>query len=149
MENILLASIGIVALLVLVLGFFLFQLKKRMDLFFKQGDQDIEKLLSSQIKKTEKQKEDIKKIKEEIFQLNKISKLTFQKIGLIRFNPFNDVGGDQSFSVALLDSRNNGFVISSIYSRDGNRMYAKPVSKGKSQHSLSGEEKEAIKTAIA
>lgn len=99
------------------------------------------------MEKLEKQEVEIQKISKEISRLNKISKLSFQKVSLIRFNPFKEVGGDQSFSIALLDLNNNGFVISSIYGRDGNRVYAKAINNGKSQHSLSEEEKEAIKRA--
>ena len=109
---------------------------------------NLEKLISSQMKKIEEQEADIQKIKKEIFGLDKISKLSFQKIGLVRFNPFKEVGGDQSFSIAMLDFNNNGFVITSIYSRDGNRVYAKAVNNGKSQYPLSNEEKETIRIAM-
>ena len=65
-------------------------------------------------------------------------------MGVVRYNPFSDTGSDQSFSIALLDSDNNGMVITSLYSRDGNRVYAKPVKNNVSEYSLSNEEKEAI-----
>ena len=117
-------------------------------MFFKKGEEDLEKLLLNQLKELEKQGVDIKKIFEEILRLRKNSQKSFQKISLIRFNPFKDIGGDQSFSIALLDLDNNGFVITSIYNREGNRIYAKPISNGKSEYSLSKEEKEAIQRAI-
>ena len=66
---------------------------------------------------------------------------------MVRFNPFSDVGGDQSFSLALLDKRNNGIVITSLYAREGSRVFGKPIENGLSPHSLSEEEKEAIKKA--
>jgi hypothetical protein len=69
-------------------------------------------------------------------------------VGLVRFNPFGEVGGDQSFSIALLDSDHNGFVITSHYAREASRIYAKPVKNGKSTYALSEEEKGAIKEAI-
>ena len=68
---------------------------------------------------------------------------------LIRYNPFSGVGSDQSFSIALLDGNNNGFVITSIYSREGNRVYGKSLKEGKSEYSLSDEEKKAISKAIS
>lgn len=72
-----------------------------------------------------------------------------QKIGLVRFNPFEETGGDQSFTLALLDGDNHGVVISSLYRREGTRIYAKPVEKGKgTKYELSFEEKEAIKKAV-
>ncbi len=70
-----------------------------------------------------------------------------QKIGIIRFNPFSEVGGDQSFSAALLDAKDDGLVITSFYTRDGNRVYGKPIKKGKSPYALSQEEIKAIEAA--
>lgn len=70
-----------------------------------------------------------------------------QKIGFIRFNPFNDAGGSISFVVALLDAQDNGVVISSLHGREGNRMYAKEITKGVSKSQLTEEEQEAIKQA--
>lgn len=67
-----------------------------------------------------------------------------QRIRTIRFNPFRDTGGDQSFSVALLDGEDNGVVISSLYARDGNRVYAKPIEKGTSKIELLQEEREVL-----
>ena len=69
-------------------------------------------------------------------------------VGMVRFNPFRDAGGDQSSAVAILDDNRNGVVLSSIYGRDSSRMYAKPVIKGNSQYQLSDEEKQAISKAI-
>lgn len=68
-----------------------------------------------------------------------------QHVRVLRFNPFRDGGGDQSFTVALLDEKKNGVVFSSFHSRDGVRIYAKPVAGGGSMYPLSGEEQEAIK----
>lgn len=70
------------------------------------------------------------------------------KMGVIRFNPFGEVGGNQSFAIALLDSENTGIVISSLYGRDSSRFYGKPVVKGKSNYQLSDEEMEAVERAI-
>jgi len=57
------------------------------------------------------------------------------------------LGGDQSFSIALLDKQNSGVVITSLYTRDGNRVYAKPIENGTSEYTLSKEEKEALSRA--
>ncbi|MBI4079312.1 MAG: DUF4446 family protein [Candidatus Levybacteria bacterium] len=74
--------------------------------------------------------------------------LHIQKIGLLRFNPFKDTGGNQSFILTLLDANNTGVVISGLYSRLGTRWYAKEVIAGKGvDHELSEEEKRAIKEA--
>ena len=73
-----------------------------------------------------------------------------QKVGLVRFNPFKNTGGDQSFSLAALDAQNNGFVFSSLHSRSGHRIYAKAIRSGKPEkHELSDEENQAISLAIS
>ncbi len=74
---------------------------------------------------------------------------TIKKIGIVRFNPFNNTGGDQSFALAFLDSTNSGIVISSLYQREGTRIYAKPIQGLKSTYPLSKEEEEAIGKAIS
>lgn len=126
-----------------------FKNKKRLDIFFKKGDKDLGEVLTSQMKKIEDQGKNIEKIFSEIKKLEEISALCFQKVGVIRYNPFREVGGDQSFSIALLDAKNNGFVITGLYTREGNRIFAKPIENGQSRYLLSGEEKETIKKAIA
>lgn len=70
-----------------------------------------------------------------------------QKVGLIRFNPFSEVGGDHSFSMALLDLDDTGVIVTSIHTRDRTRVYAKVVRKGKSTAELSSEEKKALSEA--
>ena len=71
-----------------------------------------------------------------------------QHVGIVRFNPFQDAGGDQSFAVALMDEHKNGIVISSLYGRENSRIYSKPLEKGNSQYQLSKEEKQAIDEAL-
>ena len=80
--------------------------------------------------------------------LEKEGLLHIQKIGLLRFNPFKDTGGDQSFIISFVDANDTGVVISGLYSRSGTRWYAKKVVAGKGlEHELSEEEKKAIKIA--
>ena len=98
---------------------------------------------------------DIDITKKDIEMLNKKydtiiaeGQLHIQKIGLLRFNPFKDTGGDQSFILTFLDGRQTGVVISGLYSRTGTRWYAKQVIQGKGvEHELSDEEKQAIQSA--
>ena len=73
---------------------------------------------------------------------------SLQHIGLVRFNPFDDTGSDQSFAIALLDDRRDGVVISSLHGRANTRLFAKSVAKGASPHHLSDEESQAIRIAI-
>ena len=92
--------------------------------------------------------ENYENISRELKEFKEKSRKDVQKVGIVRFNPFPEVGGDQSFSIALLDENNNGFVITSHYLRELNRVYAKPVEKGISKYQLSKEEIEAINKAI-
>ncbi len=70
-----------------------------------------------------------------------------QKVGIVRFNAFDNVGSDLSFSIAMLDNDDSGIVISGIYARDSSSTYAKPVITGKSKYTLSAEEIQAIDIA--
>jgi hypothetical protein len=72
-----------------------------------------------------------------------------QKVGLVRYNPFEDTGGNQSFAVALLDALGDGFIVSSLHARSGTRIYAKAIVAGKSEAALSDEEAEALRRAAA
>jgi len=88
---------------------------------------------------------DLEEIKKQVKEEMKLSQLHLQKIGLIRFNPFERVGGEQSFVVSLLDKEDNGIIINFIYTREGLRVYTKRVKKGKGEeYELSEEEKKAI-----
>ena len=90
---------------------------------------------------------DIKAINQDLQDFKKQSRASLQKVGIKRFNPFKEVGGDQSFSIALLDADNNGLVLTGYYSREMNRVYTKPIENGQSKYPLSDEEIEAIKKA--
>jgi len=93
------------------------------------------------LKKLEKKSEILSK---ELKNLKEESKFSIQKVGIVRFNPFSEVGGNQSFSIALLNGNNDGIIITSLYSRQENRIYGKPIKAGSSKYSLSDEEKRAI-----
>jgi hypothetical protein len=70
-----------------------------------------------------------------------------QRLGVVRFNPFEDTGSNQSFALALLDDRGDGVVISSLHSRQSTRIYLKPINGGRSETALSEEEARALKQA--
>jgi hypothetical protein len=76
------------------------------------------------------------------------SRGSLQHVGLVRFNPFEDTGSDQSFAIALLDDRRDGIVLSSLHGRGQTRVFAKPVEGGASKHALSDEEAQAIQIAV-
>jgi hypothetical protein len=67
----------------------------------------------------------------------------------VRFNPFEDTGGNQSFALAILDAQGNGIVVSSLHSRTGTRFYGKAITGGRGETALSDEEAEALRLALA
>jgi len=82
-------------------------------------------------------------------ELEALSQRSIQKVGVVRFNPFADTGGDQSFAIALLDAEGNGVVLSSLHGRADTRIFAKQVQAGRSKHALSEEEQDAIRKALS
>jgi hypothetical protein len=87
------------------------------------------------------------KLTAEYQALSASAALASQKISVVRFNPFGDTGGDQSFSLAVLDAHDSGYVFTSIHGREGTRVYVKPIDYGKSKYALSKEEQTAITQA--
>ena len=141
-----------------VLLFFLFwniylqcglsKIKKRTRSFFASSEgKDLEEIIYKQIKKTNEVDCEIKKIIKDNEKIKNNLAECVQKVGVVRFNPFGDVGGNQSFVIALLDNSLNGVIIQSLYSREGVRVYSKQIKKGESEYTLGKEEEEAIRIA--
>ena len=109
---------------------------------------NLEEMLQNYIKKVET----VEARNEEIISYCKIIddniKRCSQKIGIVRYNAFKDVGSYLSFALAILDDYNNGVVLNGIYARDSSNIYAKPIENGTSKYILSEEEKEAVNRAI-
>lgn len=152
LEAIIFLLSSIVAVLVIadvfLIGYF-YKTNKKIDKLLEEGKiksfKDI--FLSQKDKNTEieaKVKDAFSKIK----NLENICEATIRKTGIVRFNPFNNMGGNQSFVIALLDNQNNGFVISSLFVKDSNRVYTKTIKNGKPDYPLSKEELEAVNKAI-
>lgn len=121
-----------------VLSFIVFRMAKRYNRL--TGDD----LLAGQKSLRSQQKELFGALEE----MRKDGRLHVQRVGLVRFNPFSDTGGSQSFTLSILDGHNNGLVMTSLYGRNGNRWYVKEVSEGKGKElALSKEEQAAIKKA--
>lgn len=88
-------------------------------------------------------------IEEEVGRLETEGTGHIQRIGVVRFNPFSDTGGAQSFTIAILDGNQTGIVMTSLYGRNGNRWYVKQIDRGKGKNiELSKEEVSAIMQAI-
>jgi hypothetical protein len=81
--------------------------------------------------------------------LEATARRTLQRVGIVRFNPFEETGGNQSFALTILDERGDGFVVSSLHARSGTRLYAKMITAGKAETALSEEESQALRQALA
>jgi hypothetical protein len=152
-ENVFLLSSGIIVLVFVLLNAFLlwyfYKVNKKIDTLLEKGKiKDFKDIFLSQAERNNNLEDKIKKAFLKINDLERLSQKTIQRTSVVRFNPFNDLGGNQSFVVALLDSNNDGFVISSLFVKDGSRVYAKAVKAGKSENMLSKEENEAISRAV-
>lgn len=150
-------AIGILALAVLVFILIILsivqivkvgKLKKRLDQFLlgKEGaslEEDILKIFED----NEFLKNHAEKNREDIKSLFKRLESVYQKMGLVRYDAFNQMGGQLSYSLALLDENNNGFIINSVHSTEGCYSYSKEIRNGDNNISLSAEEAEALAIA--
>jgi hypothetical protein len=143
-----------IALIILViwLGLITYYLRRSMHhyqtLTHGVNKKTLEDVLANMTRDLHIAKKDIDQLINRCDTIEKRQQFHIQKIGLLRFNPFKDTGGDQSFILALLDAKDTGVVITALYSRSGTRWYAKKVAKGKGlEHELSEEETKVIKIA--
>ncbi|MBI2330091.1 DUF4446 family protein [Candidatus Daviesbacteria bacterium] len=135
-------SPAIAGFLVVWLGFLsllIWQQEKNLkSLFPKSGERDIRKKFAEIIKI-------IESFKSELSVLDK----SITRVEILRFNPYDDTGGDQSFTICLLDNKGSGMVITSLHARSGTRVFGKEIILGKSnKYKLSKEEESIIKKAM-
>jgi hypothetical protein len=108
----------------------------------------LEHTLAGHLKRVDVVDRRLAELEGEYERLSVTNALASQKISIVRYNPFGDTGGDQSFSLAILDAHNSGYVLTSIHGRQGTRVYVKPVDFAKSKYGLSAEEQQALDQAI-
>lgn len=94
-------------------------------------------------------KVNVEKNKKDIRNLNKNMHSVFQKYGIVKYDAFHQMGGKLSFSLALLDEDNNGFILNSVHSTDGCYTYTKEIINGECKIDLGEEEKQALSIAMA
>ena len=148
MQNLSLYISGVLGIWLLVVSFFLyrfFALYNKLTKGVEIGD--IKKILEKILSGGEENTKSIKSIIKRIDIVEENDKSHIQKVGLIRFNPFSELGGDHSFCLAILDDRDTGVVITGLHTRDRTRIYMKDIKGGKSNFELSSEEKKAIASA--
>jgi hypothetical protein len=141
--------VGLIVGWLLVLSILFYQISKyQKKLSRGVGVKDLKTVLEKILKDYSEHSRKIDEIIRAIKGLEQDGTYHIQKIGLVRYNPYGDTGGNQSFCLAVLDNNDTGFIISSLHGRETTRLYAKPIKKGKALNlELSTEEMEAIKNA--
>ncbi|WP_371414811.1 DUF4446 family protein [Caloramator sp. E03] len=123
--------------------------KKYRKLMKGSTGKNIEEMLFEYKKNVEEAIETVKNIKDDYNDINERLKGCVQKVSIVRYRAFDDVGSDLSFSIALLNDKNNGIVLTGIYGRNECTTFAKPIENGISKYDLSDEEKMALKEAMS
>jgi hypothetical protein len=111
--------------------------------------QPLDALLQRVLQHAELDSQSLAKLETEVGALGAAAERHIQHVGMVRYNAFNDTGGDQSFAIALLDNGGNGALFNGVFHRTECRVYAKPVQDWTSSYSVSDEEQEAIRQARA
>lgn len=108
---------------------------------------DLRRVLQNVLTEEEKHGAEIKALYKKAESLEEDGRFHVQKVGITRFNPFKEVGGDHSFSLAILDGQDSGVILTSLHTRDRTRVYMKDIRKGKSRFELSEDERKALSEA--
>lgn len=140
---------ALLAIDILIIVFF-FLINAKLRKIFKSESMDFEKVLLDLREHEKVSTHELESLEKRIGTIEHELPRDIRKVGLVRYNPFSDAGGDQSFALAMLDEHKNGIIISSLYGREMNRMYAKRIENGESRkYQLTEEEKRAINEATA
>ena len=142
--NTLTITIGILGLLVVVLGMFLGMTMYRIKQLTRGQSGSLESIIKENNRLVKDALTTLEKQRLEITQIQEDAMNAIHNIGVVRFNPFKETGGNQSFAVALTDKKNNGVIISSLYARERINVFAKPIENGQSGYTLTDEEKAAL-----
>lgn len=126
-------------------------LGRRLDSLTRGSDaQSFEEVLGSHLERVRQVVQNVEAVTARTTALERDLEGALGRVGLVRFNPFEgDTGGNQSFALALLDGRGDGFVVSSLHARAVTRLYAKAITAGASEAALSDEESAALRQALA
>lgn len=147
--------IGMLAIILLLLILVIVQihktngLKKRLDKFTQGKDsKSLEKEIAGLFEDNNFLKQATEKNKKDIRKLFHNMEFTYQKCGVVKYDAFKQMGGKLSFCLALLNERNDGFILNSVHGSDGCYFYSKEIEAGKCSITLGEEEAEALKMAI-
>ena len=109
---------------------------------------NLERMLIGCIDSTKAINNENEKLWAETKEIKDLLQRAVTRMAIVRFRAFEDMGGDLSYAVAMLDSNNNGVIMSSIFAREDSRSYAKPIVNGQSTYALTKEEEEALQQAL-
>lgn len=145
----LLAFVFILFIMLIVTLKSLSKLENKYRKFMRGVDnKNLEELIIGYLDKIDESKQETEHMKQLYENLSLKLKSCVQKVSIVRFRAFEDVGSDLSFSIALLDQNNDGVIITGIYGRNESTTYAKPIDKGISRYDLSQEEKQVLQDCI-
>ncbi len=152
----LLLTIGIMAIIMVILFILLAvnmgktnRLRKRYEAFMQgKNAESLEETLSTRIQQIDQLLISEKENRTNIEKISNTLLHTFQKVGMVKYDAFHEMGGKLSFSLALLDQENNGFIINAMHSREGCYTYIKEILNGNSIIVLADEEREALNIAL-
>ncbi|MBE6014765.1 MAG: DUF4446 family protein [Lachnospiraceae bacterium] len=126
------------------------KLKKKYNQFMEGREgKSLEEIINKTYEKYDEVSQKVDENAENIIKINSRMKKTYQKMGMVKYDAFNEMGGKLSFSLALLDEVNDGFIINSMHSREGCYTYIKEIVKGESYIVLADEEREALDEALS
>ena len=143
------ASVVVLLILVVWLWRQVGRLRSRLIGLTRGDEGDLGDVLGAHLDRVYELAREVERLGTRTGRLETVATRSFQRVGLVRYNPFEDTGGNQSFALALLDAEGNGWVLSSLHARTGTRVYAKAVRGGRSDGALSEEETAAIRQASA
>lgn len=144
-----LVVLGVLVLWLGVLTFLVWRQENFLkSLFPRSGERDIRKKFEDILKEVEGFKLDLVGLKRELQSIKIEGAAHLQRVELLRFNPYQDTGGNISFAIAMLDNQGSGFILTSLHARSGTRIFAKEVKEGKPKYELSKEEGEVLKKAL-
>ena len=148
----LVAALVVIVLILLVLVLLVARRTRRIDArlrgLTRGGDgASLEAILGGRLDKVDDVSRELDELAARMAVLEGAQRRAFQRVGLVRYNPFEETGGNQSFALALLDAAGDGWVLSSLHARSGTRVYAKAIKGGRGDAALSEEETAAIRQA--
>ncbi|MBQ5696473.1 MAG: DUF4446 family protein [Clostridium sp.] len=146
-------GLSVITLLLFIISIILFSSVKKLEKKYRKmmrgvNNKNLEKALNDNLDNIEKALSRSEKAINECKSISNELKGCVNKVAIMRYKAFEDVGSDLSFSIAILDSYNDGVIITGIYSRHDSTTYAKPIDKGISRYDLSEEELHVLNEAI-